>query len=115
MPRRFIPFSLVAFLSAGTVMAAVWDYDCERAIKHLKNAQEGVASSHSEWESAKSELESAKSFYRICTPSRYADCEFERSQVNYAIDRYNLALSELQSKIGDFNSFVRRFQNSCLR
>lgn len=98
----------------GTVLASVWDYGCESAIRNLRNEQQEVESAHNDFESAKSEMESAKAMYNLCSPSRYDDCEFQRMTTNTAIQQYNYTLETLRDQLRDFEYVAGRFQRECL-
>jgi hypothetical protein len=99
LTKSFFSF-LLLFGFATSTTAEVWDWSCESAIIRLKNAQEDVAST-------KEDVDSAKTYYQLCTPSRYNDCELERMTLNGAIDDFNSAIS-------DFNYALNSFKNSCL-
>ena len=116
MQRLLLLLSCIVALQCKDqfVLAAVWDYGCEGAIGNLRNEQEEVESAHSNFESAKSELEFARSMYNLCTPSTYGDCEFERMNVNNAIHEYNDAVGTLKSQLNDFEYAVRSFNRECL-
>lgn len=105
---------IVLQCSGDTALATVWDYGCEGAIRALKSEQQEVESAHSNFESAKNEMESARSMYNLCTPSRYDDCEFQRMTVNNAIHEYNDALDTLRSQLSDFEYAVGKFNRECL-
>ncbi len=107
-------FVLALFLVESAV-AAIWDFECEHAILQLQGAQQEAESAHNELDSAKSELESARTMYSFCTPTRYSACDFERMQVNFAVDTYNTALADFKAKIREFNDHMPLFSISCLK
>ena len=84
------------------------------AIRHLRNEQQDVESAHNDFEAAKSEMESARAMYDLCTPGPYSDCDFERMNVNNTIQRYNDAVDTLKSRLSDFDYGVRKFNGECL-
>ena len=102
------------FVFSSNLNAEIWDYDCERAIKKLRDAQQEVASAYDDLESTKSNLEYARIQYNYCTPSEWNDCEYERDQLNYAIDRYNEALENLNYSIDEFYACIQRLSRTCL-
>ena len=102
LAKCFLKNSFIILLLSipSSLHAEVWEWSCESAIRKLKNAQEEAAS-------AKTDIDSAKSYYELCTPSRYNTCEFERTALNNAIDDFNSAIS-------DFDFALTSFKNSCL-
>lgn len=117
MIKRFVSAVLFIGLQSNgdSGLAAVWDYGCQGAINYLRNEQQEVESAHHDFESAQSNMESAKFSYSLCSPSRYADCEFERSNANYAIQQYNYALDSLKSQLRDFDYAVTKFKRECVQ
>ena len=106
--RRTLVATILSFQCVeGVSIATVWGYGCEGSIRALKNAQQDVESAHSSFESAKSEVEFAKSMYNLCTPTRYDGCEFQRMNLNNAVQEHNDALAALKSRLTDFEYAVR--------
>jgi len=105
---------LVNLIFPKNIYSSVWDYDCERSIKYLKESQDEISQAHDRFESAKSELESKRLSYNLCTPSRWDDCSYELNVYNNAVDEYNDSLTDLKTKLSEFQSNINRFNRTCL-
>lgn len=112
---------LLALFSAHVSDAKIWDWGCDWAIDALDSEQWDVEQAYNNYKQASSDLESAalnlesaesevarkRRSFEWCTPSQYNDCEFERRQLNSAIDDYNSALEDYQSVYGDYESALQ--------
>jgi len=107
-------FLVALLIDRPPIQAEVWDYSCENSIRQLMHAQQEASSAHDDLTYAKSDLESARSTHEMCTVTDFSDCSFERMNLNNAIDRYNMALSNLESAVDSFNRYVYSFRNSFL-
>ena len=105
---------MILHCNGRMALAAVWDSGCEGSIGNLRDEQQEVESAHNDFESAKTEMEFARSMYALCSPSLYDDCEFQRMNVNIAVQEYNNTLETLRSQLSDFEYALVRFKRECL-
>lgn len=140
MRRLLLAFAV--FVAAAVCSGEIWSSGCEYSISDLEFSQQQVADEYEEYvaavdelehagarlETAKQEVDDWQFQYDLCKPSTYDDCEWERLNLNYAIDEYNSALSlynsaydtyeseldDLNSEIRSFSSYVDDFTASCL-
>jgi chromosome segregation ATPase len=93
--------------------AQIWEDHCKEATNDLINAQKKVSEVHKQLNTAETSAESAKFEYHQCKSSEPGNCEFERMELNSAIEEYNYYINELNESLSAFRNAASKINESC--